>query len=114
VGGRDEGEPGIDFSQQICLEAALVDGNRSRHGASRGEDRPCHGIARILDDEPVARVEQEPCAQIQTLLRAVDDDDLFRIAPQSSSAPEIRLQCFAQPSRATRILIGQTVGPLSL
>lgn len=105
---RDIGQFCPDPRQQLRLHPALVDGDRDGRGTRTGKDLTCHPIARVLDDEAVGGIDKQASAQIEALLRTVDDDDLLEVAAQGSGAPEIALERLTQPARAARVVIGKT------
>lgn len=53
---------------------------------------PRQHIAGVFHDEAITGIEEEPGAEIEPLLRAVDDDDLLRRATDPAGPPQIALQ----------------------
>ena len=69
---------------QSCLVSQFLDRgpivgdpHRSQHRAVREKQLPRRCIAGLFDADFVFRIEQKPRAQVQCLLRAADDDNLF-------------------------------------
>ncbi|MNM61787.1 hypothetical protein D3C81_730950 [compost metagenome] len=76
VCGRDIDQPravGNLFGHQ----AILVHGDTRHARAHAGEHGACNGIAGFLDSNRIARFQQGVRQQVQRLLRAAGDDDLF-------------------------------------
>src|SRR5262245_55712767 len=72
--------------------------HRYRHdsGAGGSENIRCSGVARVFHPDRIAGVQQQPCDQIERLLRARGDQDLIRIAADSARATDIFRNRLAQ------------------
>ncbi|MNL18168.1 hypothetical protein D3C87_1393010 [compost metagenome] len=111
----------IIFRQGAGIESKGVDGQGQRHGAHGLKAISGHAVTRFLEDEPIAGVQQKPGTQVKSLLRAMHDEDLLRIARQASCPLQIALQGAAQtrlpfglPVRKARLALDQfgTIGAL--
>ena len=107
---RDIGEAGRDAVEPLGLKALGIDRDRHRDGARRRKSVPRHLVAGILHDEAVAGIEQQARADVEALLRAVDDDDLVDLAADAARPPQIALKRGPQPQRTTGIVIGEPLG----
>jgi hypothetical protein len=58
-------------------------------GARRLERNRRARVARVLDDRAVARIEQQARDEVEALLRAVDDDDLLRVAGEAARPVQV-------------------------
>ena len=88
-------------------DAMVVDGDIEQRGAGRLERKPGHPVARVLDDDVVARVDQHSRTQVDALLRSMHDHDLVRIADQPAGAPKVSSKLRAQFGLTLRIGIGK-------
>src|SRR5579863_1558934 len=79
-------------------DSARINRKRSQPCAIGGEHTPSTLISRVLEAHLVARLDQKPGRQIQSLLRSADDNDLFGHAancPESADiAGDFRTQSF--------------------
>ena len=66
----------------------LIDGDIEQRGTGCLERKPGHPIARVLDHDAVAWVDQHAGTQVDALLRSMHDHDLVRIAEEPASAPK--------------------------
>jgi hypothetical protein len=53
-------------------------------------------IPRVLEKSGIAGIEQQACAQVDGLLRAAHDENLFGIANEPAGASHIALKCAPQ------------------
>ena len=53
---------------------------------------PRHKVARILEDKGIPRVQQQPRAQVDRLLRTMHHQDLLGITGDASGSAQIALQ----------------------
>jgi hypothetical protein len=78
-------------------EAMLVDGDIEQRGAGRLERKPGHPVARVLDDDVVARVDQHSRTQVDALLRSMHDHDLVGSQTARGRAKVSSAPCAIQP-----------------
>src|SRR5580698_10381295 len=69
--------------------SARIDRKRPQPCAIGGEHMPCAKISRVLETHLVARLDQKPSRQIQSLLRSADDNDLLRHAANCPESADI-------------------------
>ena len=109
VGWRDIGE----LRSRRAAPPLLDHRARRRRPAPRQlrahglEQPPCRGIARILDPDAVARLQQGLRAQPQPLLRAAGDQDAAGIAAQPRVAARCAASAGAQLLAAARVAIAE-------
>ncbi len=84
-----------------------IDGHRQRLRARGLEAVARHPIARIFEDEGVTRIQQQPGAQVQALLRPVHDEDLVHRAGQATRAAQVAVQRTAQALFALGLAVGR-------
>ncbi len=82
--------------KQICPHTILIDWNGVERSSNSLEHLACCKVARVLDDNRIARIEDDARAKIQCLLGAVHDDDLVGIAADTPRSCEIALQRFLE------------------
>src|SRR5215204_3727928 len=91
---RDINHADRPFARTFPLEAVYhhsvsIDRNGSER-CSSGEEDPAGGrVARVLDGHPVSRLDYQANDKVQPLLGAAGNDDVFRVAPQTTRAGEI-------------------------
>ena len=69
----------------------------------RQKQLPRGRVPRLFDRNFVARIEQEPCAQVKSLLRSADDDDLFWGTANRSRSGEVCSECRPESRVAARL-----------
>ena len=75
--------------QPVNRRTAVGDGQCAQRRAVREKELPRARITRLLDRGLVAGIEQQPRAQVECLLRSVDDDHLIGIAADGPRPAEI-------------------------
>src|SRR5579871_493987 len=83
-------------------DSARIDWKRSQPCAISSEHTLCPLISRVLETHLVARLEQKPGGQIQSLLRSVDDNDLLGRAANRPEPADVAGDFHAQPLVANR------------
>ena len=89
----------------IHVQALAVGRQRHEVRASHGEGALRPGVAGFLQPNRIARVEQGPCGDLQSLLRAGDDHDLRRIASDRAGGAQIVGEGFPERRVAHRIAV---------
>ena len=79
------------------------DGDHVRTG--RRERLAREVVAGVLHHDPVSRVEQQPRAEVDALLRAVHHDDPVRIAAQPAGPPQVALEGRPEVGRTARVAV---------
>ena len=67
----------------------------------------CNVVTWVLHRDPIPGVEQQPRAEVEALLRAVDHDDLRRLAAQPAGSPQVTLENRPEVSRAARVAVAK-------
>ena len=88
--------PGLRIRQRLQSDSRLVHRHRVQARAVAQKSVAGPQIARFLQRDQVAAIHQYLRAQLQRLLRAVNNDDLFRPAIDRPRSPQIACECFAQ------------------
>ncbi|MCY1217994.1 hypothetical protein D9M72_299270 [compost metagenome] len=65
-------------------------------GAGGFEAAPRHQVARVFEGKGVAGIQQQPCAQVDGLLRAMYHQNLLGLAGQSPGTPQVTLEGASQ------------------
>ena len=87
----------------VNRRAIVSDWHRSQSGSLRQKQLPRRRVPRLLDRNFVAGIEQEACAQIKSLLRSADDDDLFGGTANGSRSGEISGEVLPESGIAGRL-----------
>jgi hypothetical protein len=111
VARRDIGEPRphIGEPRRVQPRCVAFDPHEPRPG--RGEAQRGARVVRLFDHRGVAGIEQHPRREFDALLRAVDDDDLLRVARQAARAVEVLGQRLAQRCVAGRRGVAEGFAP---
>jgi hypothetical protein len=62
------------------IQTFVVDRNRYEMAASQSEDIPCQAVTRFFYPHTIPRIEQNASGNLERLLGAANDHDLFRFA----------------------------------
>jgi hypothetical protein len=95
----------------VHRQAAARHRHRQELGAEGAEDLHGARIRRLFDGDKVAGVEERAGDQIETLLRAVDDQDVLRVRLEAE-AEEIAREVLAQWRVAGRRVVLEELAPL--
>ena len=101
----------LDLSVSLGTRVTRIDRDRQERGAGSGKGPARRPVARILDHHPVAGIDEEPGAEVDPLLRAVDHHDLVEAAAHPPGAPEIGLEGGAQFGQPARVAVAETGRP---
>src|SRR6202035_3356831 len=91
------------------VDAMLIDRYRAHLRARRDERKAGQRVSRILDPDFLVRPRHDTGHDIDGLLRARRDDDLFGLAADCARGPEIVANGLAQIEHAVRIAIAEVM-----